>query len=113
MLNAARHAGGAVSVYLETGRRGIELSVTDRGPGFRLDQVSEDRLGVRESILGRMRRAGGNAAVRPGPGGAGTEILLTLAPAPAPAPALAPAPVIPEPRPTASAPTPSTETSLR
>ena len=81
MLNAARHAGGAVSVYLETGTRGIELSVTDRGPGFRLDQISEDRLGVRESILGRMRRAGGTAAVRPGPNGGGTEILLTL-PAP-------------------------------
>ena len=78
MLNAARHAGGAVSVYLETGARGVQLSVTDRGPGFRLDQISEDRLGVRESILGRMRRAGGAAAVRPGPGGTGTEILLTL-----------------------------------
>ncbi|TFC24556.1 ATP-binding protein [Cryobacterium sp. TMT1-3] len=78
MLNAARHAGGAVSVYLETGARGIELSVTDRGPGFRLDQIPADRLGVRESILGRMHRAGGSAYVRPGPGGAGTEILLTL-----------------------------------
>ncbi|TFD60332.1 ATP-binding protein [Cryobacterium sp. Hh38] len=78
MLNAARHAGGAVSVYLETGARGVQLSVTDRGPGFRVDQISKDRLGVRESILGRMRRAGGNAAVRPGPGGTGAEILLTL-----------------------------------
>lgn len=81
MFNAARHAGGAVSVYLEAGVRGIELSVTDRGPGFRLHQISSDRLGVRESILGRMHRAGGNAVVRPGPGGTGTEILLTL-PAP-------------------------------
>ena len=78
MLNAARHAGGAVSVYLETGARGIELSVTDRGPGFGLAQIPEDRLGVRESILGRMHRAGGSAFVRPGPGGTGTEILLTL-----------------------------------
>ena len=78
MLNAARHAGGAVSVYLETGARGVELSITDRGPGFLLDQIPADRLGVRESILGRMRRAGGNAAVRPGPGGTGTEILLTV-----------------------------------
>ncbi|TFD50089.1 hypothetical protein E3T46_12185 [Cryobacterium sp. Hh11] len=67
-----------MSVYLETGARGVQLSVTDRGPGCRLDQISKDRLGVRESILGRMRRAGGNAAVRPGPGGTGTEILLTL-----------------------------------
>lgn len=83
MLNAARHAGGAVSVYLETGRRGIELSVTDRGPGFALNEIPEDRLGVRESILGRMRRAGGSAAVRPGPGGTGTEILLTLPAMPA------------------------------
>ena len=78
MLNAARHAGGAVSVYLESGARGIELSITDRGPGFTIDDIPEDRLGVRESIIGRMRRVGGSAAVRPGPGGAGTEILLTL-----------------------------------
>ncbi len=91
MLNAARHAGGAVSVYLETGARGIELSVTDRGPGFQLDQIPQDRLGVRESILGRMRRAGGNAAVRPGPGGTGTEIWLTV-PAGRSVPSTLPAP---------------------
>ncbi|KGJ79731.1 hypothetical protein GY21_04200 [Cryobacterium roopkundense] len=78
MFNAARHAGGTVSVYLECGRDGTQLSVTDRGPGFRLDDVPDDRFGVRESILGRMRRAGGTAVVGPGPGGSGTEILLSL-----------------------------------
>lgn len=78
MFNAARHAGGTVSVYLECGREGTQLSVTDRGPGFRLDDVPDDRFGVRESILGRMRRAGGTAVVGPGPGGSGTEILLSL-----------------------------------
>ncbi|MBG6213987.1 MAG: PspC domain-containing protein [Cryobacterium sp.] len=87
MLNAARHAGGPVSVYLEIGRRGLELSVTDRGPGFARDTVPEDRLGVRESIIGRMRRAGGTAVVRSGPGGTGTEILLTLPPIPNESPA--------------------------
>lgn len=81
MLNAARHAGGTVSLYLETGAAGIELSVTDRGPGFSLDDIPQDRLGVRESIRGRMQRIGGSASVRSGPGGVGTEILLTL-PAP-------------------------------
>ena len=109
MLKAARHAGRAVSVYLETGARGIELSVTDRGPGFRLDQIPEDRLGVRESILGRMRRAGGRAAVRPGPSGAGTEILLTL---PATATATATASVGAAAASTASNDEPPTETSL-
>jgi hypothetical protein len=38
--------------------------------------VPADRLGVRESIIGRMRRAGGTASVRPGAGGAGTEVHL-------------------------------------
>jgi len=78
MLNAARHAGGTVSVYLENGAGGTELSVTDRGPGFTLDLVPEDRLGVRESIQGRMRRIGGTALIRSGPGGTGTEIVLGL-----------------------------------
>jgi signal transduction histidine kinase/phage shock protein PspC (stress-responsive transcriptional regulator) len=78
MLNAARHAGGTVSLYLETGSSGTSLSITDRGPGFSLDDIPEDRLGVRESILGRMRRVRGTAEVRPGPGGRGTEILLSL-----------------------------------
>ncbi|MEC5152046.1 PspC domain-containing protein [Cryobacterium sp. GrIS_2_6] len=85
MLNAARHSGGPVSVYLETGANAVSLSVTDRGPGFRLDDVPDDRHGVRESVIGRMRRLGGSALVRPGPGGAGTEILLTLPTATAPA----------------------------
>ena len=78
MLNAAWHAGGTVSVYLETNKVGSTLSVTDRGPGFRLADIPSDRHGVRESIIGRMNRIGGSAAVRPGPGGSGTEILLSL-----------------------------------
>ena len=78
MLNAARHAGGRISVYLESSPTAIELSITDRGPGFALGEVPADRMGVRESILGRMQRAGGTATVQPGPGGTGTEIRLTL-----------------------------------
>lgn len=78
MLNAARHAGGTVSVYLESSPSAVELTVTDRGPGLNLDDIPNDRMGVRESILGRMRRIGGTAELRPGPGGAGTEVRLLL-----------------------------------
>jgi signal transduction histidine kinase/phage shock protein PspC (stress-responsive transcriptional regulator) len=78
MLNAARHAGGTVSVYLESSPAAIDVSVTDRGPGFSVDTIPTDRWGVRESILARMQRAGGTATVQPGPGGTGTEIRLTL-----------------------------------
>ena len=46
--------------------------VRDRGPGFDLDGVAQDRMGIRESILGRMKRHGGRATIRTGPGD-GTE----------------------------------------
>lgn len=78
MLNAARHAGGRISVYLESSPTAIEVSITDRGPGFAPGDIPADRMGVRESILGRMQRAGGTATVQAGPGGTGTEIRLTL-----------------------------------
>jgi signal transduction histidine kinase/phage shock protein PspC (stress-responsive transcriptional regulator) len=77
MLNAARHAGGDVSVYIEGAPAVVDVFVRDRGPGFSIECVPEDRLGVRESILGRMRRAGGTATVGPG-AGAGTEVHLHL-----------------------------------
>ncbi len=51
--------------------------VRDHGPGFDPDTVPEDRMGVRESILGRMKRNGGTARVRPAPDG-GTEVELEM-----------------------------------
>jgi signal transduction histidine kinase len=42
-----------------------------------LDDVPEDRYGVRRSILDRMERHGGTAEVRSAPG-EGTEIRLHL-----------------------------------
>src|SRR5690606_8575088 len=36
MLNAAQHAGGRVSVYLETTRDRVSIDVTDRGAGLDL-----------------------------------------------------------------------------
>ncbi|WP_285114092.1 ATP-binding protein [Leifsonia sp. fls2-241-R2A-40a] len=76
MLNAARHAGGEVSVYVEHAAGRVDVFVRDRGPGFDLGALPEGRLGVRESIIGRMRRAGGQAAVVAR--GTGTEIQLTI-----------------------------------
>ena len=64
LLTAVRHGAPPVSVYLEVGPSGVEAFVRDHGPGFDLDEVPEDRLGVRNSILGRMERHGGKATVR-------------------------------------------------
>lgn len=78
MLNAARHAGGAISVFSEVTDGMLEVTVSDRGAGFDLESIGPERLGVRESIIGRMRRLGGSARIQPGPGGTGTRVVLRL-----------------------------------
>ena len=76
MLNASRHGGGPVSVYLEASEGQAEIFIKDRGPGFDLQDVPEDRLGVRESIIGRMKRHGGTAEILTSSNG--TEVRLRL-----------------------------------
>ncbi|MDN5559186.1 MAG: PspC domain-containing protein [Ruaniaceae bacterium] len=74
--NALNHGGGEASVYVEIGAYQVDAWVRDRGAGFDLDAVAPDRVGVRESILHRMERAGGGAEVHsPLPDG-GTEVHL-------------------------------------
>lgn len=75
ILNAIRHAGPA-SVYVESNAEEDAVFVRDRGPGFDPATIAEDRLGVRESIVGRMERAGGHAKIRSS--STGTEIQLFL-----------------------------------
>jgi signal transduction histidine kinase/phage shock protein PspC (stress-responsive transcriptional regulator) len=79
MVNAAKYGGegGAVQVFAEVEGRTVFLSVRDRGPGFDLDAVPGDRMGVRESIIGRMQRNGGTARLRSVPDG-GTEVELEM-----------------------------------
>jgi signal transduction histidine kinase len=78
MLNAVKFAGDApVSVYAELSGERIQVFVRDRGAGFDLAAVPQERRGVRESILGRMQRAGGRAALRSLQGG-GTEVEITI-----------------------------------
>lgn len=82
MVNAAKHAGvERIDVYAEHlpagGAGELTVFVRDRGAGFDLADVPADRHGVRDSILGRMERAGGTARVTSSPGG-GTEVELAL-----------------------------------
>lgn len=80
-VNAAKYAKGApITVYTEVEVHGdrtqsAEVYVRDRGPGFDLDTVASDRMGIRESIIGRMSRYGGHASIRTAPG-EGTEVRI-------------------------------------
>ena len=77
LVNAVVHGRPPVSLYLEAGTRQVEVFVRDHGDGFELGTVPADRFGVRESIIGRMRRRGGTATVQCRPG-RGTEVHLCL-----------------------------------
>lgn len=83
MLNAIKHGAPPISVYLEVGQGAVEVFITDRGAGFEQSQIPDDRFGVRQSIIGRMTRAGGSAQLRKLPTG-GTEVHLRLPTAPEP-----------------------------
>jgi signal transduction histidine kinase len=78
LVNAAKHAGvDTISLYAEVEPEEVTVFVRDRGSGFDPDAVAADRHGVQGSIMGRMERHGGKAAVRSRPG-AGTEVELTM-----------------------------------
>jgi signal transduction histidine kinase/phage shock protein PspC (stress-responsive transcriptional regulator) len=78
MVNAAKHSGAdKVDVFAEATPDVVEVFVRDRGRGFDPSRVPPDRMGVRGSIVDRMRRHGGAADVR-SEIGEGTEIRLSL-----------------------------------
>ena len=78
MVNAAKHSGAdKIDVYAEVDEESVEVFVRDRGHGFDVDAVAEDRMGVKGSIIDRMARHGGTATVRSAPSD-GTEVRLEI-----------------------------------
>jgi signal transduction histidine kinase len=79
LTNAAKFAsdGGPVRLYAEIDDGDARVFIDDRGPGFDPDAIPDDRRGVRESIIGRMKRHGGRAEIRSEPGD-GTEVELSI-----------------------------------
>ena len=78
LVNAAKHSGAdKIDVYAEVDEDRVEVFVRDRGRGFDVDAVADDRMGVRGSIVNRMARHGGTAGVRSRPG-EGTEVRLEI-----------------------------------
>jgi signal transduction histidine kinase len=85
MVNAAKHSGcERISVFLEVSSPGerneqvIEVFVRDRGKGFDPALVSDDRRGLRDSVMARVERIGGTVTVH-SEIGEGTEVHLSLA----------------------------------
>ena len=78
MVNAAKHSGAdKIDVYAEVDEESVEVFVRDRGHGFDVDAVAEDRMGVKGSIIDRMARHGGTATIR-SVSSDGTEVRLEI-----------------------------------
>ena len=75
--NAARHGTGPISVYAELTASSFEVFVRDGGPGFDPTAIPDDRLGIRQSIIGRVERHGGHAEIHSSPGGR-TEVAIVV-----------------------------------
>jgi signal transduction histidine kinase len=78
VVNIVRHAGVG-EAWLAAAASATELSVTvvDEGVGFDPDAVPRDRLGLSESVRGRLERCGGAVRVWSSPG-AGTSVHVTV-----------------------------------
>jgi signal transduction histidine kinase len=78
VVNVARHAGVA-EAWLAVAASATEVSVTvvDEGVGFDPDAVPHDRLGLSESVRGRIERCGGSVRVWSSPG-SGTSVHLVV-----------------------------------
>ena len=79
--NALRHGGSTAWLLVEDEPAAVTVSVRDDGPGIpagRLAQASRDgRLGVAQSIRGRVEDLGGSVTVTSTPG-QGTEVELRV-----------------------------------
>ena len=78
LVNAAKHSGESdISLYSEVDEDVVEIFIRDRGIGFDLNEIADDRMGVRGSLIERMERHGGRAVIRTAPGD-GTEVRLEM-----------------------------------
>ena len=77
LVNAVTHGGEPISVYCEAGADKVEVFVRDHGDGFDVNAIPEGRLGIRESIIGRIRRRGGTVEIVSRPHW-GTEVRMHM-----------------------------------
>ena len=77
LVNAVTHGGEPVSLYCEASDTMVEVFVRDHGEGFDMDAIPPDRLGIRESIIGRIKRRGGTVEIV-SRAGWGTEVRMHM-----------------------------------
>jgi signal transduction histidine kinase len=76
--NVRRHSGVTEAhVTIVDDETTVRAMITDAGVGFTLDDVDSARLGLKESVVGRLREVGGHARLFSAPG-SGTTVVLEV-----------------------------------
>lgn len=76
--NVRRHSGVTnAHVTITEDAATVRAMITDAGRGFTPEAIAEQRLGLQESVIGRLTEVGGSARVFSAPG-AGTTVLLEV-----------------------------------
>ena len=77
LSNSLNHAGKNVErkVFLKGSKAGIKIVVKDDGRGFRPSRVPKNRLGLKLSIIGRMKSVDGRVFIDSKPG-MGTNLII-------------------------------------
>jgi len=76
--NVRRHAGVTEAhVTITDDETTVRAMVTDAVVGFALDDIDSARLGLKESVVGRLREVGGRARLFSSPG-SGTTVVLEV-----------------------------------
>lgn len=76
IANGVQHADSVgLAAHIEPiAGDGVRIVVTDQGPGFDLENIPADRLGIRASIIARVTAVGGVAEIESSP--AGTRVMI-------------------------------------
>jgi signal transduction histidine kinase len=82
LVNAVKHGKPSYNLYLEVTPTDAEnteivIVIRDHGDGFDLAKIPQDRLGVKESIIGRIESIGGKAEYESRKGW-GCQLTITL-----------------------------------
>ena len=76
--NVRRHSGVTEAhVTITDDDTTVRAMITDSGVGFELDDVDSARLGLKESVVGRLKEVGGRARLFSSPG-SGTTVVLEV-----------------------------------
>jgi signal transduction histidine kinase len=76
--NVRRHSGVTEAhVTITDDETTVRAMITDSGVGFKLDDVDSARLGLKESVVGRLKEVGGRARLFSAPG-SGTTVVLEV-----------------------------------